>query len=333
LSKPVLVAGAGSWGTVLAIVLARNNHKVFLWDKITEHIVTLQKERCNNQFLPGTAFPETLEPVTDFFDHLDKIQDIIIAVPCNSLRDVLSKLGESSRSDFSLCLACKGFEAGTQLLNHQVVKEYLDSSTRIAVLSGPSFAIEVAQGLPTAVTIASEDNNIAEHFANYFHNEFFRTYTHDDIIGVQVGGAVKNVMAIAAGISDGLGFGANSRAALITRGLVEIIRFGLALGARQETFMGLAGLGDLVLTCTDNQSRNRRLGLCLAEGKSLEQARIEIGQAIEGIQTAEAVIKFANAYNIEMPITEQVNKVISGQRTPREAVQALLARDQKQEIN
>ncbi|MBM2830067.1 MAG: glycerol-3-phosphate dehydrogenase [Gammaproteobacteria bacterium] len=328
---PILVAGAGSWGTALAIVLARNDHKVYLWDIASEHIRLLQEERVNSRYLPGIELPELLVPVTNFTDHLKEVKDVVIAVPCNSLRDILKVLANNSHTDLNICLACKGLETGTQKLNHQVVQECL-GDIPTAVLSGPSFAREVAQGLPTAVTIASGDIAIAEHFADYFHNDVFRIYTHDDIVGVQVGGAVKNIMAIAAGIADGLGFGANTRAALITRGLVEIIRLGVALGGRQETFMGLAGLGDLVLTCTDDQSRNRRLGLLLAKGKNVDDALREIDQVVEGVRTASEVMKLSKKYQIEMPISEQVFNVLHGDTSPADAVQMLLSRDPKPEL-
>ncbi len=330
---PVLVAGAGSWGTALAIVLARNNHPVYLWGHNPSHIQRLQQMRCNSRYLPDITFPKNLEPIIDLQSQLDKVRDIVIAVPCSGLRDILNILAGSSISNLKICLACKGLASGIQLLNHQIVSEYLGNKAETAVLSGPSFAAEVAHGLPTAVTIASNIKTTAEYFSMCFHNEVFRTYTHDDIIGVQIGGAVKNVMAIAAGIADGLGFGANTRAALITRGLVEIIRLGVALGGRQETFMGLAGLGDLVLTCTDNRSRNRRLGLAMGKGTSLDVASRQIGQVIEGVRTASEAMKLAAKFNIEMPISEQVYKVLSGQITPRDAVQALLSREPKEEMD
>jgi len=331
-TKPVLVAGAGSWGTALAITLARNNYPVYLWDIVTEHIHLLQEDRSNQHYLPDIDFPDSLKPVVDITDHLTEIDNFVIAVPCSGLRAVLKMLAEHNMNELNICLACKGFEENTQSLNHQIVYEYLGDNAQVAVISGPSFAVEVARGLPTAVTIASENKTIADNFANLFHSDVFRIYTHDDVIGVQVGGAIKNVMAIAAGIADGLGYGANTRAALITRGLTEIIRLGVALGGRTETFMGLAGLGDLVLTCTDDQSRNRRLGLALAIGKSIEQAQKEIGQAIEGAKTVSAVMTIAQEKSIEMPISEQVNKVLLGQATPRDAVQSLLSRNPKEEL-
>lgn len=329
--KPVLVTGAGSWGTALSIKLARNNHQVFLWDIDTENIQCLSKERQNRKFLPGIEFPPTLNPVTDINDYIDEVEHVVIAVPCSGLRSVLDIFKKHSNKNVSICLACKGFEEKSLSLNHQTVCDYLGNETGVAVLSGPSFALEVARNLPTAVTIASDNRDIANNYADMFHSDVFRIYTNDDIIGVQVGGAVKNVMAIAAGIADGLGFGANTRSALITRGLAEIIRLGIAMGGKPETFMGLAGLGDLVLTCTDDQSRNRRLGLALAKGVSLKQAQRDIGQAIEGIKTASTVMAIAGEKSVEMPISEQVNKVLLAETSPVAAVQALLSREQREE--
>jgi len=328
----ILVAGAGSWGTALAIVLARNGHIVSLWDINTDHIYKLQQNRTNETYLPGIAFPEGLNPVSDLSASLVHLSDVIIAVPCNGLEDVLKQMVSSPVKKFNICLACKGLASGGQLLNHQVVNEYLHERASTAVLSGPSFAAEVARGLPTAVTIASSDKSTAEYFASCFHNEIFRIYTHNDVIGAQVGGAIKNVMAIAAGIADGLGFGANTRAALITRGLAEIMRLGVALGGKPETFMGLAGLGDLVLTCTDDQSRNRRLGLLLAQGKDLETALEIIGQTVEGVRTAKDVMNLSTNHQIEMPISEQVYNVLNNNLPPVDAVRSLLARDPKPEL-
>lgn len=330
--NPILVAGAGSWGTALAIVLARNGKPVSLWDIDTDHIKQLQQNKSNETYLPGIAFPEGLNPVGNLTESLEKLNDVIIAVPCSGLESVLKQLVSSPAKKFNICLACKGLASGGQLLNHQAVNEYLHDRASTAVLSGPSFASEVARGLPTAVTIASSDQTTAEYFASCFHNEVFRIYTHNDVIGAQVGGAVKNVMAIAAGIADGLGFGANTRAALITRGLAEIMRLGVALGGKPETFMGLAGLGDLVLTCTDDQSRNRRLGLLLARGKPLDAVLQEIGQTVEGVRTVNDVIKLSTAHQIEMPISEQVYNVLNKNLPPVDAVRTLLARDPKPEL-
>ena len=312
------------------MVLARNGNPVYLWDCVTTLIQKLQQQQSNEQYLPGIKFPPAIHPVTDLQGPLSETSDVIIAVPCNALVSVLHLL-QGSNVNFNFCLACKGMVSAEEPLNHRTVTKILHGNEKTAVLSGPSFALEVAKGLPTAVTIASDDKETTGYFSSLFHNEVFRIYTSEDIIGVQLGGALKNVMAIAAGIADGLGYGANTRAALITRGLAEITRLGVELGGRPETFMGLAGLGDLLLTCTDNQSRNRRLGLALAQGVSIEQARIRIGQAIEGINTTFEVIKLARRMSIEMPISEQVNAVLCGKADPKTAVQNLLSRDPRQE--
>ncbi len=328
-AQSVLVLGAGSWGTALALAVTRNQHSVYLWDIDSELISNLKIDKCNKRYVPSVSFPDNLYPIDNIEDAPANIKMVINAVPCHGLRSSLQLL--KSFSDVSVCLACKGFEPGTQKLNHEVVEEELEGCS-VAILSGPSFAKEVATGLPTAVTIAATDEETAQAFSGLFHSDMFRIYTHEDYIGVQVGGAVKNVMAIAAGIADGLGFGANTRSALVTRGLSEIMHLGLAMGAKQETFMGLAGLGDLVLTCTDDQSRNRRLGLLLAEGLSIQEASDKIGQAIEGLKTAKEVSELAKKYKIEMPITEQVNKVLQSECSPRDAVQNLLAREPKAEM-
>lgn len=248
MQKPVLVVGAGSWGTALAMVLAGNGHSVYLWGRNPAHIAELRAEACNRRYLPGVKFPDGLQPVDDLESCLRECDEVVLAVPCAGMRSILEIINKQGHDNLKLCLTSKGIEAKTRYLNHQIVEDCLGDKASTVVLSGPSFAKEVAAGLPTAVTIAGENIETATCFAEKFHNEVFRTYTHDDIIGVEVGGAVKNVMAIAAGIADGLGFGSNTRAALITRGLAEIIRLGVVLGGRQETFMGLTGLGDLILT-------------------------------------------------------------------------------------
>ena len=326
----VMVVGAGSWGTALALVLARNGHRTYLWDCLASHVEKLTAERCNNYHLPGHSFPDALTTVPRFTPLPAGVGHVLIVVPCAGLTDVLAELQSRPERDFKICLACKGIEPNTLTLNHVLVEKYLPG-VPVAVLSGPSFAREVAQGLPTAVTIAAQNPSVAAEFSALFHCEVFRTYTHDDIIGVQVGGAVKNVMAIAAGIADGLHYGANTRAALMSRGLAEIMRLGQAMGARVDTFMGLAGLGDLALTCTDDQSRNRRFGLALAQGKTPEQAMTEIGQVVEGLHTTRVVCALAGKYAVDMPISAQVQNVIDGKITPREAAHELLAREPKSE--
>ena len=326
----IMVVGAGSWGTALALVLARNGRRTHVWDSMDSHVEKLITERCNNFHLPGHSFPDTLTAVPRFTPLPQGVGYILIVVPCAGLTDVLEELRSRPERNYRVCLACKGIELKSLQLNHVLVEQYLPG-VPVAVISGPSFAREVAEGLPTAVTIAASDPSVAADFSALFHCEVFRIYTHDDIVGVQVGGAVKNVMAIAAGISDGLHYGANARAALMARGLAEIMRLGLALGGRVDTFMGLAGLGDLALTCTDDQSRNRRFGLALAEGRTPEQAMAEIGQAVEGVHTTRVVCALAEKYMVDMPISRQVQNVIDGRSAPKEAVQELLSREPKSE--
>ncbi|MEX0951766.1 MAG: NAD(P)H-dependent glycerol-3-phosphate dehydrogenase [Gammaproteobacteria bacterium] len=328
-----LIMGAGAWGTALAVSLARNDCDVLLAGRDAAELEALQAARENVRYLPGVTFPAKLQiaTTTSAIDPAS-ITDIILAMPCAGLRWALAELQPRfNLAEIGICLACKGLEPDSLQLNHHVVIECV-GNVPVAVLSGPSFARELAAGLPTAVTLASDNPAFADRLQQRYHSEQLRIYTHDDVIGVEVGGAVKNVMAIAAGIADGLGFGANTRTALITRGLAEIMRLGVALGGKPETFMGLAGLGDLVLTCTDDQSRNRRLGLALAQGKTADAACAEIGQVVEGVRSAGATRALAKKHNIEMPITEHVVAVLAGDITPKSAVQSLLSRDPKPEL-
>ncbi|MCK5524353.1 MAG: NAD(P)-dependent glycerol-3-phosphate dehydrogenase [Thiomargarita sp.] len=329
--RTILVLGAGSWGTALALILARNHHKVLLWDLFPEHVEKMIVARENAQFLPNSHFPETLQPITCLEEHVPQVNDILIVVPSHGFRETLKKIAPLMTAQTRICWGTKGLENNSGLLLHQVAEQVLGTERPLAVLSGPSFAKEVAAGLPTAVTIASHSTPYAQDLVTLFHNHHFRPYTSTDIIGVQTGGAVKNIMAIAAGIVDGLGYGANTRAALITRGLTEIVRFGTALGGQHQTFMGLAGLGDLLLTCTDNQSRNRRFGYALAQGSESQQAQTDIGQVVEGVRTTSEVSRLAKKMKIDMPIVEQVNNVLQNVCTPKEAVQTLLSRQPKQE--
>lgn len=330
-SRRIAVLGAGSWGTALAIQIARADFDVVLWDINEDHVRQMQADRCNNYYLPGIEFPTALKMNADLQQTVEQAQTLLLAIPSHAVRGFIQSTRRYIRADHHFVWATKGLEEGTAKLMHQVIAEELPQCKAFAVASGPTFAREVAQDLPTAITVASTSKQLAAEVAGFLHHDHFRAYTSDDIIGVELGGALKNVLAIAAGIADGLGFGANTRAALITRGLAEIMRLGHAMGAQAETFMGLAGLGDLVLTCTDNQSRNRRMGLKLAEGKSIEQAREEIGQAVEGVKTAREAMTLAKKYNVEMPIIEQTYRVLFEGHSPREAVQALLAREAKAE--
>lgn len=324
------VLGAGSWGTALAILLARNGASVRLWGHLPEAVATLARDRENREFLPGIAFPPELQPEANLERAIEGVDEVLVVVPSHAFRDTLSAIAPLLQPDQSVSWATKGLEPHSGELLHHVAAEVLPQHS-LAVLSGPSFATEVARGLPTAISVASEDILHARRLATALHSDCFRAYASDDVTGLEVGGAAKNVMAIAAGIADGLGFGANARAALITRGLAEIMRFGLALGAKAETFMGLAGMGDLTLTCTDDQSRNRRMGLALARGLTLEQARKEIGQEVEGVRAAREIHHRALALGVEMPITDQTYQVLYQGLDPQQAVQNLLSREPRDE--
>ncbi len=325
------VLGVGSWGTALAMQLARNGLGVKAWDSDGKLITSLQTERRNLRYLPNNPFPESLSAEPDLTAAISTADFILVAVPSHAMRIVCEQLAQQSFT-LKLVWATKGFERQSNMMMHQVVAEVLGDELQTAVLSGPSFAKEVADNLPTAVTLASKDSAYANELAGYFHNENFRVYTSHDVIGVELGGTVKNVLAIAVGIADGLGFGANSRAALITRGLAEMMRLGQVLQANPKTLMGLAGVGDLVLTCTDDQSRNRRLGLALARGKSVRQYTEELGQTVEGLHAARAVYEIAERHQIEMPICEQVWHILNAQIELQAAISELLSRDMKEEF-
>ena len=289
------------------------------------------KDRENKRYLPDVAFPPNLTAEPDLERCLDGVRDVLVVVPSHGLRDTLTRIKPMLGDDSRVCWATKGFELSTGKLPHQVAAEVLGPDVPVAVLSGPTFAKEVGAGLPSALTVASEDQDFARALAESISSPKFRAYTSDDIIGVEVGAAVKNALAIGAGMSDGLGFGANTRIALINRGLVELMRLGVALGAKQETFMGLAGMGDLVLTCTDNLSRNRRMGLALAAGKTVEEAQEEIQQVVEGVKAAKAVHEVAEKLGIEMPIVNVVHRILYEGLSPREAVSELMKRQLKPE--
>lgn len=289
------------------------------------------ESRINDLFLPEAEFPPSIVVCPELETCVRAANDVLVAVPSHGLRKTLTTIRPLIDPSARVCWATKGFELTTGKLPHQVAEEVLGADRPIAVLSGPTFAKEVGAGLPTAMTIAANDAGFAQDLAVALSSENFRAYTSEDIIGVEVGAAVKNVLAIGAGMSDGLGFGANTRIALITRGLVEMTRLGVALGARQETFMGLAGMGDLVLTCTDNLSRNRRMGLALAAGKTVDEAKEEIQQVVEGVLAAKAVMEVADRLGIEMPICHQVYRILYEGASPREAVGELMTRALKSE--
>ena len=328
---PIGIVGAGSWGTALAILLARNGRAVQLWSVDRSELDPLPADRENKRYLPGLRFPEPLAIEFELPKLVAACGDLLVVVPSHGFRSTLEQIAACKPKNLRLAWATKGFEQGSGKLLHEVARETLGEKIPYAVLSGPTFAKEVARGMPTAVTIASNDAPFAADLAQMVASPVFRAYTSDDLAGVEVGGTVKNIIAIGTGISDGLGFGANARAALITRGLAEITRLGLRLGAKAETFQGLAGLGDLVLTCTDDQSRNRRMGLGLATGKSREEVAKDIGQVVEGVYAAEAVRVLAERLKVEMPISEQLYRILYRDLDPRAAVEALMNRALKQE--
>ncbi|CAI1164640.1 Glycerol-3-phosphate dehydrogenase [NAD(P)+] [Serratia proteamaculans] len=326
------VIGAGSYGTALAITLARNGHSVVLWGHNPEQIQKMQHDRCNQAFLPDVAFPNTLLLEADLARALAASRDVLVVVPSHVFGDVLRQLKPHLRPDARIVWATKGLEAETGRLLQDVAREALGEAIPLAVVSGPTFAKELAAGLPTAIALASTDAQFAEDLQQLLHcGKSFRVYSNPDFIGVQLGGAVKNVIAIGAGMSDGIGFGANARTALITRGLTEMTRLGSALGADPSTFMGMAGLGDLVLTCTDNQSRNRRFGIMLGQGKGVQEAQDSIGQVVEGYRNTKEVLALAQRYGVEMPITEQIYQVLYCHKNAREAALSLLGRTRKDE--
>ena len=325
------VIGAGSWGTALAVHLARTIHRTVLWGLAPPSMADLARDRVNRQFLPEAPFPESLEIAPTLAAAVAAADELLVVVPSHAFRECLQQVAKLLRPGMRVAWATKGFELETGKLPHQVAEEVLGTAVPTAVLSGPTFAREGGLGLPTAMTVASRDRAYAMELAQRLSGKHFRAYASTDMTGVEVGGATKNVLAIGAGISDGLGFGANTRVALITRGLAEMMRLGVALGAQKDTFMGLTGLGDLVLTCTDDQSRNRRFGLALAAGKSSEAAQREIGQVVEGVLAAKAVCAVAAAHGVEMPIAEQINRIIYHGAPPRDAVAALMTRSIKAE--
>jgi glycerol-3-phosphate dehydrogenase (NAD(P)+) len=327
----IAVIGAGSWGTALAIQFARAGRRVRLWSRDAAALREMGRARSNARYLPDAAFPDGLGVEIDLRAALHEADHAIIAVPSHAFRDTLVAVGPLASG--GIAWATKGFELATGLLPHQVAREVLGQRSHIAVLSGPTFAREVGAGLPTAMTVASPDPDYAVALAHGLSSPTFRAYTSNDIVGVETGGAVKNVLAVGAGLADGLGFGANTRIALITRGLAEMTRLGVALGARSETFMGLAGLGDLVLTCTDDQSRNRRFGLLLAKGASVEQALHDIGQVVEGYGAARAVLAVAQRESVSMPIVEGIHATLYRGVPGREVVRDLMTRPVRAEID
>lgn len=327
----VAVLGAGSWGTALAMQLARLDHDVRLWARDPDQARQMQRQRVNQRYLPEFPLAENISVSSDLEQTLTNCRRILVVTPSHAFPETLSALREHVDQDIGLAWATKGFEPGSGRLLHEVVEETLGSDIPLALVTGPSFARDVAAGLPTAVTVAASSPSFGEGWASMLHGAGFRAYYTADLIGAELGGAVKNVLAVACGMADGMGLGANTRAALITRGLAETMRLGKALKADPRTLMGLAGIGDLVLTCTGDLSRNRRLGLALGRGQSIEQALAEIGQVVEGVKTAEETMRLAERMNVEMPITEQVHGILFKGWSARKGVNVLMERDLKRE--
>ncbi len=325
------ILGAGSWGSALGLLLARNQHNVLIWDIDSKLLQDIETERENRKYLPGISFPHNIHAIESAEKVITECDQLLLVIPSSAFRETLEKHKETISTKRNICWATKGLDSSSGGLLHQTVAEILGDTITPAIISGPNFAKEVAKGFPTAVTVASPNKQFAQQLSESLHSNVFRPYTSQDIIGVEIGGSIKNVLAVAAGISDGLGYGANARAGLITRGLSEMTRLGVALGGNTETFMGLSGIGDLVLTCTDNQSRNRRFGIGLGEGKSVDIIQKEIGQAIEGLRTAKEVHTLSQKHNIELPICEQVYQVIYEGKSAEEAVNTLLNRPPKAE--
>lgn len=331
--RSVAILGAGSWGTALAMQVARCGHRAVLWGRDAGQVEAMRSTGSNERFLPGLRFPPGVEPESSLAEAVTASDEVVVAVPSHAFTAIVETIAAHLHAGRGLAWACKGFEPGSGRFLHSAARSILGEETPLAVITGPSFAIEVARNLPTAVTVAATDEAYAARIAALLHGGNFRAYTSDDLKGAELGGAVKNVLAVATGICDGLGLGNNARAALITRGLAEMMRLGKALGGQEKTLMGLAGMGDLVLTCTGDLSRNRRLGLALGSGQGLDEALKAIGQVVEGVGTSEEVWRLGQRHGVEMPISEQVYGMIHEGWDPSEGVRRLLSREQKSETS
>lgn len=327
----VAVLGAGSWGTALAMLLARNGHDTCLWGRDPAQMQAIAQHHENPRYLPGIALPGNLRAAVAMADAIAGAHWLLVAVPSHAFADTLRTLATLRPSVAGIAWASKGFEPGSGRFLHEVARDHVGAAVPLAVITGPSFAREVAQGLPTAVTVHGLDDAFAVEVAEALHGPMFRAYTGNDMLGAELGGAMKNVLAVATGVADGMALGLNARAGLITRGLNEMLRLNVALGGRAETLIGLAGLGDLVLTCTGDLSRNRRLGLALGQGQSVAAAVAAIGQVVESVQTVDEVMRLAERHCLDLPISALVQQVLHESITPAEGLQMLLSREQKPE--
>jgi glycerol-3-phosphate dehydrogenase (NAD(P)+) len=330
-SLKIAVLGAGSWGTALAALMARHDHRIVLWGRDAKIAEAIDQQHQNPRYLPDIPLPENLRATTDLAAALADADQVLVVVPSHAFTQTLHMLAPLRPAKAGVAWATKGFETGSGRFLHEVAEDILGPDVPLAVVTGPSFAKEVALGLPTAVTVHGSDVSFAQSVADALHGPAFRAYTGDDMVGAELGGAMKNVLAVATGVADGMQLGLNARAGLITRGLNEMLRLSAAIGGKPETLMGLAGLGDLVLTCTGDLSRNRRLGLALGRGQNLKDAVREIGQVVESVQTADEVMRQAERHGIDLPISSAVRAVLHGELAPSDGLQQLLAREQKPE--
>ena len=327
----VAVLGAGSWGTALASLLARNGHRTVIWGRDAEQVRAINERHENTRYLPGIPLPDSLRASADLSASVRMADVVLVVTPSHAFGDTVRALAPHRCAGAGVAWATKGFEPGSGRFLHEVAAEILGGDVPLAVVTGPSFAKEVTQGLPTAVTVHSDDPTFAQTVAEALHGPAFRAYTGNDMLGAELGGAMKNVLAVATGVADGMQLGLNARAGLITRGINEMLRLNVALGGQPETIMGLAGLGDLVLTCTGDLSRNRRLGLALGRGQSIADAVREIGQVVESVQTADEVMRQAERHGLDLPISALVRRVLHAEITPAEGLRLILAREQKPE--
>lgn len=330
--RSITIIGSGSYGTALAITLSRNGHHVFLWGRNSKHQEKLKVDRCNNTFLPGIIFPKTLKIKKNLYSAINASNNLLLVVPSKNFSTLLYTIKPFLNKKTRIVWATKGLEKNTGCFLKEVARNVLGKNIPLAIISGPSFAKELAMGLPTTIILSATEKNFAKDLKELFHyDKNLKVYKNYDFIGVQLGGVIKNIIAIGAGISDGIGFGANARTALITRGLKEMIRLGVTLGANANTFLGMSGLGDLMLSCTDNQSRNRRFGILLGQGVHVKKAQKLIGQTVEGFYNTKEVKTLANKNNLIMPITEQIYQILYLKKSAYKAIMSLLCRGNKNE--
>ncbi|BCU81772.1 glycerol-3-phosphate dehydrogenase [NAD(P)+] [Polycladomyces abyssicola] len=332
--KTAAVLGAGSWGTVLATVLADNGFEVIMWARRESTVQEINEHHRNSRYIPDVHLPRSIRATTSIEGAIRDREMVLFVVPSQSMREVARAAAPHLRKDALIIHASKGFELDSLKRMSEVLKEELPTGLRekIAVLSGPSHAEEVAKKSPTTVVVSSERQQTAELAQSYLINPYFRVYTNPDMVGVEIGGSLKNIIALGAGLSDGLGFGDNAKAALVTRGLAEITRLGMAMGARPITFAGLAGVGDLVVTCTSRHSRNWRAGHMLSQGMSLDEVLERMGMVVEGVKTTRAAYRLAQQYQVEMPITNELHAVLFDRKDPRQAVEDLMCRGKTNEM-